>query len=70
MLVCVLRTSRFHERAYRSELWKCRDGLFQGFGTDVSVMRAHRLRIVADKLHDYALRNPGILEQAHGCMAE
>jgi hypothetical protein len=30
-------------------------------------MRAHRLGIVPDELHDYALRDPGILEQAHGC---
>ena len=74
---CVLRlgsggggpscTFRFRDLAYRSDLRKRRDGLSQRFGANVSVMRAHRLGIVPDELHDYALRDPGILEQAHGC---
>jgi hypothetical protein len=54
----------------RSNLWECRHGLFQRFNTYVSIVSAHRLGIVTNKLHDYALRNSGILEQAHGCMAE
>ena len=37
----------------RSDLRKSRDGLFHRSCTHVSVMRVHRIRIVADKLHDY-----------------
>jgi len=72
MLVCVVgyALSDFISLAYSSNLWKRRDGLFERFGANMSVMCAHRLRIMTDKLHDDGFRDPSVFEQAHRGMPQ